>query len=332
MQNFNRWAWCCLLLASGQAMATPVCPTLEAAPAAFCIASAHGLAYAETEADAQAASRAQAEAADRFTTYFGDAPQGVLVLSTSYSADAARSFARAKGLGYGMVWLPADASWAMLKRATRQAGRKPSRSNLSRSAVFDQQVDILRHELGHAMYAHAYWPAEPIVANQRYGSPAPDWLDEAAANFMEPPQAQSARVSHYLAEARRSPHITPPLTELLAAVHPVLAAGMGRAMARAPTSASGVRVFTTTGDPYRLGRFYGLSSLFGMFLIDASGDGRVLASVSQAYKDGGTFESWLARDGAARGLPATLPALQIAWDAWHRKLTSGGQSATNPST
>lgn len=43
---------------------------------------------------------------------------------------------------------------------------------------------------------------------------------------------------------------------------------------------------------------------------------RALASIAQAIASGGTFEAWLAANGAAKRLPTTVPALQSAFVAW----------------
>ncbi len=151
----------------------------------------------------------------------------------------------------------------------------------------------------------------------RYGTPAPDWLDEAVAMLMEGPEAQARHVAMFIDVATREPRRVPALSRFIGMEHPVRSAGLAQALARGPKSGSGVQMTVSTdSDSSGLDTFYGQSLLLALFLSETSGDPRILAPISTAIAGGTTFEDWLARDGTRHGLPDTLPALQAGWNAW----------------
>ncbi|MGY0561628.1 hypothetical protein ACW7G2_13020 [Luteimonas sp. A277] len=320
---------CGLLLVGVQAHAgTPLCPDIENPPAPVCTASPHGLAYADTREEADAAALAQREATQRFEAHFGPASSGLVVLSTTYDPIAARQLAQAHGLGYSQVWLPASAKRQMMSRAMRRAGLDRARIRRATTGMMDRDQNSLRHEIGHAMYAAAFWPDAVADSGQRYGSPAPDWLDEAAAIFMESPESQGARAGEFLAAVQVSPDSIPPLIEFLEMEHPVLAPSLMRQLERGTKSKSGIQMMVSGDmDSSGLVTFYGQSLLVGMFLIETSGDPLILARISAAIADSVPFPDWLADNGSSHGLPPALASLQETWEAWSRALPERAKDA-----
>lgn len=315
---FKLFSMVALLATSGVATAGDLqCPELEAPPAPVCVSTPYGLAYADTEEEANRAAGALGDAAQQYATHFGRAPSGALILSTHLDPLVARDFARAHGLEYAQVWLPASAKRTMTERAMRQAGLDRERIIRALAGAAEQEATTLRHEVGHALYAAMYWPDAVGSLQERYGTPAPDWLDEAAAILMEPAEAQARHAGLFIDAAKRRPRTVPDLGDFLHAEHPVRSAALGRALSRGPRSGSGVQMTVATGGGFPgLDSFYGQSLLLALFLAETSGDPRILVPISAAIAAGATFDQWLATDGARHGLPSDVPALQALWDGW----------------
>lgn len=320
---------CSLLLAGMQATAREhACPDVAHPPAPVCVASPFGLAYADTQDEAERAARAQAGAAARFATYFGEAPAGVLILSSSYDSTAAQEFANTHGLPYALVWLSTSDAQAMTARAMRKARVQPARIRRAIAAMVDGHESTLRHELGHSMYAATFWPNATDVGDGHYGSPAPDWLDEAAAILMESVESQGKLAGEFLHAGKLAPRDTPPLAEFLDMEHPVLTPALARELERhGQKSDSGVQMLVSgNANTLRAASFYGQALLTGMFLIEVSGDPRILAPISSAVAGGSSFSDWLAEAGPRHGLPDNLAALQTAWETWSGTLLDRAQA------
>ncbi|MBJ6983039.1 hypothetical protein [Luteimonas sp. MC1750] len=294
------------------------CPEVEAPPAPVCVSTPHGLAYADTGEEAHRAADALGDAARHYMLHFGRAPVGTLILSTDLDPLVANDHARAHGLDYAQVWLPASAKRAMTERAMRQAGVDRAGITRALAGAAEREAVTLRHEVGHAMYAAMYWPHAAGASLQvRYGTPAPDWLDEAVAILMEPPEAQARHLESFIDAAKHRPQTIPGLTDFLQAEHPVRSAALARALSRGPRSGSGVQMVVADGGEFPgVDSFYGQSLLLALFLAETSGDPRILVPISAAVAGGATFDQWLASDGAAHGLPIDVPALQALWDGW----------------
>ncbi|UNK43378.1 hypothetical protein MNO14_04640 [Luteimonas sp. S4-F44] len=298
---------------------TPICPEGAAPPAPVCLATAHGLAYADTQADAQMAAEAIESATAQFRGTFGRTlPPGMLVLSSTFDGDQAKRFARDHNLGFWQVWLsPADKR-AQVEAVMRRANPNPDADRVAQvlGHLQAQHLNALRHELGHAQYRAAYWADAESVDGQ-YGTPAPDWLDEAAAVRMEG-QAARAQYEHSFFTALRtaSPAILP-LAQFLAQTHPIVAQRQALMQSSGVQTPSGIQVMTMSGDgALAAGLFYAQSMLFADFLEQSSPQPHILGAISEAIAAGADFESWLADTGAAYGLPGDIAGLQTAWDAW----------------
>lgn len=310
------------------------CPTQADPPAPVCRAAVHGWAYAPDEASAGRAAEALDAAAADFQRYLGRIPpRGALVLSQDFDQEASVRFSEEFGLDYVQVWLDAAGQRAMLEKTLRQA--MPDIDDAKLKAVLDNQAgeghdSTLRHELGHSMFAATFWPQDQAAPELRYGSPAPDWLDEAVAILMEAELYRGRHEAAFLEVLRTSPGDIPPVSEFLQMEHPMtgdarsaLLAGGGR------ESDSGVQVMVSSGPgSTRVTRFYGQSIMFASFLIESSGDTGILGPISASLAEGGTFAGWLANFGPQHGLPASIERLEAAWDAWcERRLAQIGTAA-----
>ncbi|MGY0632586.1 hypothetical protein [Luteimonas sp. A478] len=310
------------------------CPTHADPPATVCRAAVHGWAYAPDEASAARAAEALDAAASDFQRHLGRIPpRGALVLSKSFDQEASTRFSEEFGLGYVQVWLDAAVQRAMLERTLRQA--MPDIDDAKLEAVLDTQggeghANTLRHELGHSMFAATFWPQDQAAPEERYGSPAPDWLDEAAAMLMEADLYRGRHEAAFLEVLRTTPEHISPVSEFVQMEHPMTADARAALLAGGgQESDSGVQVMASSGpDSTRVTRFYGQSIMFANFLIESSRDTGILGPISAALAEGSTFAGWLENSGPQHGLPASIERLETAWDAWcQRRLAQVGTAA-----
>jgi hypothetical protein len=218
--------------------------------------------------------------------------------------------------------MTAEQKEAAIAAAIAQVGgRRSDRLLTSYSAV--------AHELGHMWLIQAFWGerrAPGDRATGHYGGPAPDWLDEAAAIAMEDDMLTAPRRTHFreMVDGGAAGGIAP-LQSFFAMAHPL--AGVG-ALARSDAAGRGdgtSQVMVLTGEEVqrRLGvgpqagpNFYAQSRVVADFLLDRSGNPRILAEIAQALAGGATIETWLASSGAANRLAPSLAGLESQWQAW----------------
>lgn len=140
-----------------------------------CIVAGRG-----TSADFDLARRACARAELRFAELFGAAaPPGGILLSREpgISSEA----------GYGK-W---QMRWPVTARL-REAARSLDPND---DSVLDEWQTTLPHELGHVMMAAHFYPEALPIAEGEYGTPLPDWFDEAVAVWMEPDAVRQERLT-----------------------------------------------------------------------------------------------------------------------------------------
>ena len=92
--------------------------------------------------------------------------------------------------------------------------------------------------------------------------------------------------------------------------------------------AGGTMTFTVPGqaDPEsrRTGLpFYTQARAFSDFLMETSGQPRIMGEIATAMRGGTSFEQWLAANGERHRLPASVAALTAAWEAWLRTKAAG---------
>lgn len=151
---------------------------------------------------------------------------------------------------------------------------------------------VLPHEIGHTVFIRFL---APRTGRDEYGGGAPDWLDEMAAIAFE----DSAGVRMRRADARR--HAARgeliPLTRLLSMPHPEWSA-------RQPTAD------TLAGSPTRppasaeTPAFYATLCALLDFLIERTGDERVIRLLADQVQEDAPLDRWLLEHSAAGGAGA----------------------------
>ena len=343
-----------LLLASSAP--DPLCVrALSAAPAFSCAVAGRGVALAGTQEEAERLAGYARAGEARFTARFGRDVAPYAVLSTPPAPDRAalRAAGFTHVLPWPAPRAFDEAARRSVEQGTRRFAASQNMSQAQTEAVVARALSqipdakaqtaldagMVPHELGHLWFTAAFWPERPGTdanAAPHYGGPGPDWLDEAAAVVLEDDPTAAQRRAQFRALMRGEvvPAVGPvdgralllDLPGLLAREHP----GLARAVAAAPEvvsgsggSSGGVGVgvsFTPAGAgarPAALERvFYIQTRVFTDYLIQTSGRPTILADIAQALADGRSFDAWLAREGAAQGLPSSVADLQTGWEAY----------------
>lgn len=311
-----------LALASAPAPAPDCAVARLAIPeAGACVAGTNGVALAADEAAARALLNEAQIAEQRFRDTFGREPARYAVFGFDDLASPRTAGPALRKLGFRAVLpLPSPAlierqrSEMMSRLQPAAGGGAPRivRREGSPGGGEPRGENLIPHELGHQWYSAAFWSDAPAPTTPRYGSAAPDWLDEAAAMLME--NEAGARGYHQIvadgrsADAARAATVPPEiaLAELTRMTHP--------AMANMPTGGA------ADGGPIlvrgRPSLFYPQVRVFVDYLAERSGKPSILAVVSQGLRDGITFDAWLGSNGSKLGLPTSMAAMQTDWDAW----------------
>ncbi len=175
---------------------------------------------------------------------------------------------------------------------------------------------VLRHEIGHALFEAAW--SFPDREEDRYGTGAPDWLDETAAVLMEGRELTTTRRKVFRRAVEAGETI--PLSEFLAMDHPLYGSESFRAM-RDSAARNGAVVLSGDEIDVELGRakyFYSQARALADFLLERSGEPALFAEIARALRSGSGMPTWLRRHGPDHGLPASVPTLEEAFLAWAR--------------
>lgn len=329
-----------ILLALGTAASqAPGCGAARAAvpEERVCVEGQNGIAIGADEADARGMLDQAQVAEQLFRTTFGREPARYAVFSYDEPATARTAFPALKALGFRAV-LPVASPALGARQLAELSSRLESqvgggaapqlvrREGASGGGGAPQIVrrgsapgggeprgeNTVAHELGHLWNHVAFWPDAMTSSTPRYGSPAPDWLDEAAAMLMENERGVRSYHQRFAdgrsTEAARAASVPPeiPLAELTTMTHP--------AMVSIPAGgAGGVGTMVVTGRPTL---FYAQTRIFVEYLADRSGEPRIVSLISEGARAGGTFDAWLSANGAKYRLPTSLAAMQTDWDAW----------------
>jgi hypothetical protein len=310
-----------LLLA--QAAAPASCTqALAAVPAArACAASRHGVALAETQAEADRLLAEAVAGEARFLAAFGRDPTPYAVYVFDNPAAIASAAATLRQIGLTST-LPVPSAASLAERRARIAAAgahlPPGAKVITRApASSDEPRDVadpdkIPHELGHLWYQQLFWAGAARPAGDRYGGAAPDWLDEVAAILMES-DTRAAIHRHRFSDGRdadpeRARNIPPEiaLAEFVTMPHP--ASASLPEPGKAPIGP--IRV---TSAP---SLFYAQARVFADYLIQRSGDSRIFAAISQAMQGGQSFADWVAQSGTKHKLPPTLAAMDADWQGW----------------
>ena len=304
-----------------------------------CIETEAGLAIARNEATARRYGMAIETARSQFALHYGELPAQSVALVQGNTARAALA-GELEAAGYGIIlpWLDPAEERAQLaasirRQITAQAPGLPQAQvdALVAQALPAEQADTaldtaldtaaIAHELGHLWYIRSFWSAEAGTASH-YGGPAPDWLDEIAGVAMETGELLDQRRAA-LRDPERGPF--PPLSEFLAMPHPLAVLAAAAAEQHQGEIGEGqARVIRLSGeDAERLlhgaatdpSRYYIQARGFLDYLIDRAGRAP-LVPLTEALQSGQTLDDWLARAGAAHGLPGSVEALETDWVTW----------------
>ncbi len=314
------------------------CPALPEITAT-CVSTPQGWFYGKDSADAEGLANAAAEASTLFTRYFArPAPRGAL-LSTGTGASitpAQDAALKAAGAQWVLPWLDADDRRALVENRIREQVRKqlgeaatPAVVEAATAQALSQATrpgpggdttshSALRHEVGHMLLTHAFWPrtSDDVRAGGRsYGGDGPDWLDETAAVLMEDDAMADSRRSRLPDVAGRTGGLMP-LATFFVAQHPLAAM-----LEEAGGIDDGSSIRLVQGEEAaRLAErgqdFYTQARAFADFLIATSGDPQVFAGITEALAAGRDMEDWLGMQGEAHHLPSNVEALQVQWQAW----------------
>jgi hypothetical protein len=316
------------------------CATLKASP------SLSGLFCAETRAGVVLASRDVAAsllpsidaAAAGFERHFGTPPQPIAVVVTDRIEPVQSAALRT--LGYASLpWPDPMELRAKVDAAIRAqvSGRLAGQPQAVIDAAVQQglaqlppapkdgqapdavQEGALSHEIGHQWFAALFdGVGREKSATPRYGSSAPDWLDEAGAVLAENDAITATRWALLATDPAMIP-----MADYTTMVHPLFNAA--RAGAGDMATGSGVRVVTgaaaeaminSSPTAKRAPKFYAQTRAFADFLIAKTGNPRVMAELAGVYRKGGDLKGWLAATGRASGLPADLATLGAQFTAW----------------
>lgn len=318
--------------------AGPACPSLPDHPDLACVSGPGGWFYA-SDADAAAQIQADVMQAGRdFAHHFGrPAMPGAVIAAGSMGTFNAPNLdlLEEAGARWILPWLD-ERERRTIQRSLIEGGLReqmPDAADEVIAALLEQAVpatstgagdstrSALRHEVGHMLLIHAFWPGDtPAEGDQqdiRYGGPGPDWLDEAAAVLLEGP-AMATRRMELLATDKASGRLLP-LRAFFATPHPMLETISAARAANAGSDGASI-TFSSGDDAARAaedaGWFYTQARAFAEFLIEASGRRDVLGVIAAHVAADGDMESWLAGHGAAHALPDSLTGLELAWSNW----------------
>ncbi|HFB54337.1 MAG TPA: hypothetical protein ENJ46_00315 [Hellea balneolensis] len=224
-----------------------------------------------------------------------------------------------------------DGLVAQAKAQQAQQNPVPESDNLAP----EMEAGAIAHELAHLWFikgrwepgnAHAVDPATP-----KYGSNAPDWLDEIVAVLTETSAMTQGRQRGLKSiVAKDGMDALWPLEDYFVMEHPVfkraqtfmkMREGLGE-----PTQKGGRNTYRISGEAARKllatdsaqkpANFYAQSRGFADFMIQTSGEPYIFDNITEELKSGGSMQTWLARDGKKHGLPSSVAGLEKIWMTW----------------
>lgn len=233
---------------------------------------------ATSEQDVHRARTACDSARSRFAGLFGTAPSALIVLHDEPGYEVA---------------LAGDVAVVFWPNGAALREQDPTR----RRAAATHWQEILPHEVMHAL-TMAHFFAGARVDGGGYGTPLPDWFEEAVGIWGEPMQSRNARVEH----ARRLPEHMQDLAAILRTPHP--AAADGAVMAAVPGAAPPADV--------ALRAFYPQAIAVLSFVHDAGGAAAVRELARRFVRN----PADTAALAGLPGMPEDMSAVLAAWTRW----------------
>jgi hypothetical protein len=227
-------------------------------------------------------------ARSRFTELFGGSAPGVRVRlwnEPSYRI----------GLQRGQAVIIWPTSLAM---APRGADGEFADSDLIEAHLEEQWSTVLPHEIAHLLLAARFFPERPAAPDGGYGTPFPDWLDEAVAIWAEPKENRRRR----LEQARELSPTRLDLDSILGTPHPA----SGNAAAYTPRDGSARQADDA------LWAFYPQAIAVLTFIHELGGSIAVQELADRLVVDPNDPLAIL----GLPGLPTDTDALLAAWEDW----------------
>ncbi|MCA1196521.1 hypothetical protein K9B35_00930 [Sphingomonas sp. R647] len=313
-----------------------------------CRETRYGAVIGESDAEAGRLAALVAEGEIRFERHFGRPPPRHL-LGQGITPDQRRALTAA-GFVRTLPWLTAgeleEQSLSSIRRgiegrpgglpagperlAAVEKAQQAWRASSTLEKRHAQDAGVVPHEMAHGWYVSSFWPGVGLDRGGHYGGPGPDWLDETAAVLAEGDAFTDTRRQGFAKVYQgKQPANTPmaaitvsellDLDRFLHQEHPMN--GLQQPLIKSAATRGGQTVVALTGEEaQRAARggivFYMQSRLFADFLIERTGDLAVFGSIAEAFSRGETIEQWLAANGKAKRLGATVPLLQSQWLAW----------------
>lgn len=274
-----------LLPAALGAALAPASPSAAAPPprAACEITGATGV-----YADVSRATGACESARRRFSDLFGEPVPEVSVILQEES-----------GYRTGVRGTRAVIYWPTQATLQGQAGGDPSGPFEA-----DPWREVLPHEIAHVLLAARFFGLGDVADPGGYGTPFPDWLDEAVAIWVEPEASKRDR----LVEARRLPEARRALQGIVGGRHP----------ATTNPAVMAMRDGAPAPEDEDLYAFYPQSIALLTFIIESGGRSAALVLVERLRADPA------AGLGALLGLPGLPTDAGTLESTWLRWLGSGG--------
>lgn len=257
-----------------------------------------------------------------FRLYFSRTPARVTIsFVEKEQLEVCRALSGSRRVNF--FWSPSAArNWALGEEVQGDDASKDrhAENELNNAKVKQATVEILPHEIGHIWFSKSFDFSMLGAQFADYGAPAPDWLDELAAQLMEPESSVAndrAEYHRHFANLR-SPDLG--LRELLTLDHPVVAL-IRQKKAMAPAKPGQILTFILSDGSDAA--FYQRTRAFGDYLIARSNRHGVLGSIAENYERGRTFEDWLGCEGQQFGLPTSVEAMELDWIDWYNHQVSG---------
>lgn len=311
------------------AQAVPACESLDLGPLA-CVASGRGVVVAETATEAQRIAAFAVAGEDRFERHFrrsaapylvlwGVGDRGLRIAEAAPDLEVfvfnspAQRVARVQTATRAAV----EAQFASLPAAQRASAIEAALAGMPQPSVDTEEAKdagTVPHELGHLWFRAAFWPEADMASLDYYVTPAPDWLDEAAAMQMEGDAGpRFDRLAEFSAAGTR----VWDLPTLLAKEHPGQILKRIVSEGAAPADGWSMEELRALGiDADAIPVFYAQSAAFAAFLVEKTGNPSILADVAQWIARGGSFQSWLECCGGALGLGSSVDEIEHAWSEW----------------
>ncbi len=239
-------------------------------------------------------------------TFRKDAGPGIVIDNFKLSNEAQQTI-QDLGIKWSLVW---PMSFIFKSELASQKIKKIDDPNSHNNAI--------AHELGHLFLINAFnWIGMP----DGYGSPAPDWFDEAIAIYSENEFSTKRRREDFaltdkyeLSALITMPHPGTNLNNDIAdQVRDLRAKNSGNAMVAMKVESKDKK------SQSEVSKFYANVRGFLDFL-DASGEGdEILRSLAIGFSKGESFESWLRTNHRRYSLEADIANLEKEWKRFHSR-------------